>query len=141
MPIERVEGLVGCTCHHPELVNLYGCSIGEGTKIGAFVEIGAGVTIGKNCKIQSHVFIPPGVTIGNDVFIGPRVAFCNVKWPDARTPAADFEKTTVMDGAVIGAGAVILPGVRIGQDAIVGAGAVVTKNVPDCRLVYGNPAR
>ncbi len=121
-------------------VNLYKCEIGEGTKIDAFVYIEEGVKIGKNVKIRPFTFIPTGVTIEDDVFIGPNVTFTNDKRPKVR---GDWEllQTTVKRGAAIGAGAVILPGVTIGEFALVGAGAVVTKDVPPKAIVVGNPAR
>ena len=137
MPIVNVKGFENCICHHPELVNLYECEIGEGTKIGTFVEIGRGVVIGRQCKIESHAFIPEGVRIGNFVFIGPGAIFCNVKYP---MTGEKYHFTTVRDGAVVGAGAVILPGLVIGEKAIIGAGAVVTKNVDSGITVIGNPA-
>lgn len=136
-----VEGFENCICHNPQLVNLYGCSFGFGTRIGAFVEIGMGVMVGAYCKIQSFVYIPHGVEIGDRVFIGPRVCFTNVKRPNLFNAKPDFLRTVVGDGAVIGAGAVILPGIRIGESAVVGAGAVVTKDVPDGATVKGNPAK
>lgn len=137
MPIVNVKGIENCIIHHPELVNLYECEIGEGSKIGAFVEIGAGVTIGKRCKIQSHAFIPPGIVIGDDVFVGPHVCFCNTKHP---MKGEKYKETFVLNRAVIGAGAVILPGIIIGIGAIVGAGAVVTKSINCGITVVGNPA-
>lgn len=130
-------------------VNLFGCSIGEGTKIGCFVEIKKGVRIGRNCKIEPFVFIPEGVTIGDGVFVGPHVCFTNDKYPAAVNPDGSLKsvsdwkcsETTVEDRVAIGAGAVILPGVRIGADSLIGAGAVVTKDVPPKCCVIGNPAR
>jgi UDP-2-acetamido-3-amino-2,3-dideoxy-glucuronate N-acetyltransferase len=138
MPIENVQGFENIICHHPELVNLYGCSLGEGTKIGAFVEIGEGVKIGKRCKIQTGAFIPSGVTIWDDVFVGPGATFCNSKYPMSGEP---FEHIVVHGGAVIGANATILPGVRIGEGSVVAAGAVVTKDVPPFTTVMGVPAK
>lgn len=108
------------------------CSIGQGCYV-------AGV-IGDGCRLQNHVSIWKGVTLGKDVFVGPGATFTNVKLPRAETKQA-FLETKVADGATIGANATILPGITIGKKAIVGAGAVVTKNVPDFAMVYGNPAR
>lgn len=134
---------------HPELVNLYGCTIGDETRIASFVEIKKGAIIGKKCKIMAFVFIPEGVTIEDEVFVGPHVVFTNDKRPKATNPDGSFQKegdwtlsrVHVGRGATIGAGAVILPGVTIGRDAFVGAGAVVTRDVPDGITVVGNPAR
>jgi acetyltransferase-like isoleucine patch superfamily enzyme len=130
-------------------VNLYGCEIGDGSKIGSFVEIQKGVRIGRHCKISSHTFICEGVTVEDEVFIGHGVQFINDKYPRATTldgslqTEADWrvEPTWVERGAAIGTGATILGGVRIGERAIVGAGAVVTKDVPSGAVVAGNPAR
>ena len=135
--------------HHPNQVNLYGCTIGEGTSIGAFVEIKKTAIVGRNCKLQAMVYIPEGVIIGDGVFIGPNVTFTNDRRPRATNPdgtkkdACDWkmEKTYVRDGASIGAGATILPGITIGKNALVGAGSVVTKDVPDGATVLGNPAK
>ena len=130
-------------------VNLYGCEIGDGSKIGSFVEIQKGARIGRHCKISSHTFICEGVTIEDEVFIGHGVQFINDKYPRATTQDGSLqtdsewqvEPTRVERGASIGTGATILGGVRIGTRAIVGAGAVVTKNVPPGATVAGNPAR
>lgn len=138
MPVNNVKGFEKCICHHPELVNLYDCEIGEWTKIAAFVEIGKGVKIGKRCKIQAHAFIPEGAIIGDDVFIGPHACFCNVKHP---MTGENYQKTYIGDNVVIGAGAVILPGARIGGGCVIGAGAVVTKDIMPCSTVKGNPAK
>jgi acetyltransferase-like isoleucine patch superfamily enzyme len=138
MPVRDVEGFEHCICHDQSLVNLYECEIGEGTKIGAFVEIGRGVRIGDRCKIQSHVYIPEGVQIGDSVFIGPGAVFTNSKYPMRGKP---YDATIVEDDAVIGANATILPGVTIGAGAIVGAGAVVTRDVKPLQTVMGNPAK
>lgn len=134
--------------YHPELVNLYGCEIGDNTKIGAFVEIRKQVKIGKNCKIQAFAFIPEGVTVEDDVFIGPHVCFINDKFPRATVAGrlreeTDWkaEKTLVERGASIGANATILCGLTIGKNAMVAAGSVVTKDVPANAIVMGNPAR
>ncbi len=130
-------------------VNLYGCEIGNNTKIGSFVEIQKGARIGRNCKVSSHTFICEGVHIEDEVFIGHGVNFINDKYPRATTKdgalqtEADWqvERTNVRRGASIGTGAVILGGLEIGERAIVGAGAVVTKNVPAGSVVAGNPSR
>ena len=130
-------------------VNLYGCEIGDGTKIGSFVEIQKGVRVGRNCKISSHTFICEGVEIEDEVFVGHGVNFINDKYPRATTPdgamqtEADWEvlPTIVRRGASIGTGAVILGGVTIAERATIGAGAVVTKDVPASAVVAGNPAR
>jgi UDP-2-acetamido-3-amino-2,3-dideoxy-glucuronate N-acetyltransferase len=130
-------------------VNLYGCRIGDGSRIGTFVEIQRGATIGARCKIQSHTFICDGVTIGDEVFVGHGVMFVNDKRPSATTTGGALQaeddwtmlRTVVHDGASIGSGAVILGGVEIGAGALVGAGAVVTADVPPGATVAGVPAR
>jgi acetyltransferase-like isoleucine patch superfamily enzyme len=132
-----------------KFINLYGCEIGENTKIGAFVEIQKNATVGKNCKISSHTFICEGVTIEDDAFIGHNVAFINDTYPRATAPGGQLktekdwtvERTLVKRGASIGSGATILANVVIGENAIVGAGSVVTKDVPANTIVAGNPAR
>jgi acetyltransferase-like isoleucine patch superfamily enzyme len=123
-----------------DFVNAYGCEIGNGTKVGAFVEIQKGVKIGKNCKISSHSFICEGVVIEDNVFIGHNVTFINDKYPKVR---GDWKviKTLVKKGASIGSSSTIMCGVTIGEGALVGAGSVVTKNVPAKKIVAGNPAR
>ena len=140
---------VGSNVKIYDFVNLYGCSIGDNTKIGTFVEIQKGVVIGKNCKISSHSFICEGVSMGNGVFIGHQVAFINDKYPKAINPDGSMQtekdwtlmKTLVKDEASIGTGAVILGGITIGKGATVGAGSVVTKDVEDYTTVVGNPAK
>jgi acetyltransferase-like isoleucine patch superfamily enzyme len=133
---------------HP-LVNLYGCEIGDNTKIGAFVEIQKGARIGKNCKISTHTFICQGVTIEDDCFVGHNVTFINDKYPQAVNEAGTLQTdddwacipTLVKRGASIGSSATILCGLVIGEYATVGAGAVVTRDVPAHATVVGNPAR
>ena len=129
--------------------NLYGCTVGDGTRIGPFVEVQRGAEIGARCKIQSHSFVCDGVSIGDEVFVGHGVLFINDKYPRATTPGgalqteSDWElrRTVVECRASLGSGAVILGGVRIGAGAIVGAGAVVTRDVAPGVTVAGNPAR
>jgi acetyltransferase-like isoleucine patch superfamily enzyme len=130
-------------------INLYGCEIGDETKIGAFVEVQKNAAIGRRCKISSHSFICEGVTIEDHVFIGHGVTFINDSYPRATTAtgelqtAADWavERTVVKQGASIGSGATILSNVTIGERAIVGAGSMVTRDVPPDTIVSGNPAR
>ncbi len=130
-------------------VNLYGCEIGDNTKIGTFVEIQKGATIGKNCKISSHTFVCEGVHIEDNCFIGHNVTFINDKYPRATNPDGSMQAeadwfcvpTYVKKGASIGSSATILCGVTIGENAIVGAGSVVTKDVPANTVVAGVPAR
>lgn len=135
--------------HHPDLVNLYGCTIADGTKIGAFVEIQKGVHIGRNCKISSHSFLCTGVSIADGVFVGHGVMFINDLYPKAVNSdnglqtEADWTviTTRVKARASIGSNATILGGVTIGEGALVAAGAVVSKDVPDYAIVAGVPAR
>jgi acetyltransferase-like isoleucine patch superfamily enzyme len=130
-------------------INLYGCEIGDETKIGAFVEIQKNATVGKRCKISSHTFICEGVTIQDHVFVGHGVTFINDSYPRATTSTGDLqtesdwqvERTLVRQGASIGSGSTILCDVVIGEHAIVGAGSVVTRDVPAHTIVAGNPAR
>lgn len=121
-------------------VNLYKCKIGKNCKIDAYVYIEEDVTIGDNCKIRPFVFIPSGVIIEDNVFIGPGVVFTNDKYPKT-SGEWKLLPIRIKEGASIGAGATILPGVTIGKNAIVGAGSVVTKDVPDNAIAAGNPAR
>ncbi len=130
-------------------INLYGCEVGDRTKIGAFVEIQRNAKIGKNCKISSHTFICEGVTVEDNVFVGHGVTFINDSYPRATTPGGklktdkdwNVEPTVVKKGASIGSGATILSNVIIGENALVGAGSVVTKDVPPNAIVVGNPAK
>ena len=131
-----------------KFINLYGCQIGDNTKIGAFVEIQKNAFIGRNCKISSHTFICEGVTIEDEVFVGHGVTFINDVYPRATTGGqlqteADWrlEPTLIKRGASIGSGATILANVTIGENAIIGAGAVVTRDVPANVIVAGNPGR
>jgi UDP-2-acetamido-3-amino-2,3-dideoxy-glucuronate N-acetyltransferase len=150
MPVASTVKLgAGVKIFHPDLVNLYGCEIGDETKIGAFVEIQKGAHIGARCKISSHTFICEGVTVEDEVFVGHGVVFINDRQP--RATAADGKLQTEADwavvptrirrGASIGSGAVIMCGITIGENAMVGAGAVVTKDVARDTVVAGVPAR
>jgi acetyltransferase-like isoleucine patch superfamily enzyme len=130
-------------------INLYGCEIGDETKIGAFVEIQKNASVGRRCKISSHTFICEGVELEDNVFVGHSVTFINDSYPRATTASGELqseadwrvEKTLVKKGASIGSGSTILCGVTIGENAIVGAGSVVTKDVPPNAIVAGNPAK
>jgi UDP-2-acetamido-3-amino-2,3-dideoxy-glucuronate N-acetyltransferase len=132
-----------------KFLNLYGCEIGDNTKIGAFVEIQKNATVGRNCKVSSHTFVCEGVTIEDEVFIGHGVTFINDMYPRAATAGGELQTesdwkvttTLVKKGASIGSGATILAGVVVGENALVGAGSVVTKSVPANAVVAGNPAR
>ena len=132
-----------------QFINLYGCQIGDNTKIGAFVEIQKNASVGKNCKVSSHTFVCEGVTIEDNVFIGHSVTFINDSFPRATAPDGQLqteqdwkvEKTLVKKGASIGSGSTILANVVIGENAIVGAGSVVTRDVAPNTIVAGNPAK
>jgi acetyltransferase-like isoleucine patch superfamily enzyme len=132
-----------------KFINLYGCEVGDETKIGAFVEIQKNATVGKRCKISSHTFICEGVTVEDNVFIGHGVMFINDSYPRATAgdgnlqTEADWkvERTVIKKGASVGSGATILSNISIGENAIVGAGSVVTKDVAPNSIVAGNPAR
>jgi len=132
-----------------KFINLYGCEIGDETKIGAFVEVQKNAKIGRRCKISSHTFICEGVTIEDNVFVGHGVMFINDSYPRATKPNGNLqtdadwkvERTVVKTGASIGTGVTILPNICVGEHAIVGAGSVITKDVPANAIVAGNPAK
>ena len=132
-----------------DFINLYGCSIGDNTKIGPFVEVQKNAFIGKRCKISSHTFICEGVTIEDDVFVGHGVMFINDKYPRSTNESGELQteedwevvSTIVKQGASIGSNATLLCGITVGSGSIVGAGSVVTRNVPDKTVVAGNPAK
>ena len=140
---------IGLNVRLHAFVNLYGCTIGDNTKIGSFVEIQKNAYIGRNVKISSHTFICEGVTIEDDVFVGHNVSFINDKYPRATGSGGELQTesdwqvvpTRVKRGASIGTSATILCGVTIGENTVVGAGSVVTRDVPDNVIVAGNPAR
>ena len=149
MPITRLSAASDVVVHYPELVNLYDCSVGSGTKIGPFVEIQKNSHVGARCKISSHSFICEGVTIEDEVFVGHGVVFTNELYPRATNTDGSMKTdadwtvvpTLIRRGASIGSNATIMAGVTIGYGALVGAGAVVTRNVPDHAIVAGVPAR
>lgn len=139
----------GVVIHHPQLVNLYGCTIGAGSRIGTFVEIQKNAVVGRNCKISSHSFVCEGVTLEDGVFVGHGVMFTNDPHPRALTHDGELQTdsdwsvvpTLVRRNASIGSNATILAGITIGEGAMVGAGAVVTHDVPDFAIVAGVPAK
>ena len=149
MPLKNVNLAASAEVFHPDLVNLYGCTIGAETKVGTFVEVQKGAVIGARCKISSHSFICEGVTIEDEVFIGHGVMFINDIEPRATTAGGGLQteadwsvvETLVCRGASIGTGAVIMGGVTIGARALIGAGAVVTRDVKPGDVVAGVPAR
>ena len=141
--------IIGDNVHIYDFTNLYGCKIGDNTKIGTFVEIQKNTKIGKNCKISSHSFICEGVTIEDNVLIGHNVTFINDLFPRATTASGELQtgkdwnciSTVVKKGASVGSSATLLCGITIGENAIVGAGSMVTKDVPPNTIVAGNPAK
>lgn len=150
MPVAQSVKLgEGVRIFHPDMVNIYGCSLGDKTTVGPFVEIQGGVEIGKNCKIQSHTFICEGVSIEDEVFVGHGVMFINDLFPRSTNPDGSMQsmedwtlvKTVIKRRASIGSNATIVGGVTVGENALIGAGAVVTKDVPDYAIAVGVPAR
>lgn len=148
MPVVSVSLGANAVITHPDLVNIYGCSIGDDTRIGPFVEAQRGCSIGARCKISSHTFICSGVTIEDEVFVGHGVMFTNDLLPRATNDDGslqggsdwDLVQTLVRRRASIGSNATIIAGITIGEGALIGAGAVVTRDVPDYAIVVGNPA-
>jgi acetyltransferase-like isoleucine patch superfamily enzyme len=150
-PLRRIapDVKLGKRCRVYGFTNLYGCTIGDDSKVGTFVEIQKGSAIGSRCKISSHTFICEGVTIEDNVFIGHNVTFTNDRYPRATAASGKLQTdadwacipTVVERGASIGSGATLLCGIRVGRNAIVGAGSVVTRDVPANAIVAGNPAR
>lgn len=149
MPVNECEIASDVHIPQPDLVNLYGCTIGSQSKIGAFVEIQSGCEVGARCKVSSHSFLCEGVTLEDNVFVGHGVMFTNDRFPASTTPDGALKgpsdwtclPTLVRKGAAIGSNATILCGLTIGEAALVGAGAVVTRDVPDFAVVTGVPAR
>lgn len=150
MPIsDSVRLGEGVMIHHPQLVNLYGCAVGAGSRVGAFVEIQKNASVGERCKISSHTFVCEGVTIEDEVFVGHGVMFINDIFPQAANADGSAQSeadwsvvpTLVKRRASIGSNATIMGGVTIGANALIGAGAVVTKDVPDHAIVAGVPAK
>jgi acetyltransferase-like isoleucine patch superfamily enzyme len=149
MPERNCDLAEGVFITHPDLVNLYGCRIGEGSRIGPFVEIQSDCVVGRRCKISSHSFLCSGVVIEDNVFIGHGVMFTNDRFPRATNEAGELqgssdwtcESILVKQGASIGSNATVLCGVTIGRGAMIGAGSVVTSDVPDHAIVVGVPAR
>jgi UDP-2-acetamido-3-amino-2,3-dideoxy-glucuronate N-acetyltransferase len=139
MPIVNSQIHPSVTIHHPELVNIYNSTIGEGTKIASFVEIGD-AKIGRFCKIEAYSFIPPGSIIEDYVFVGPHSTLTNDRYPSAKPKPWMREPVTIKRGASVGAGSVICPGVTVGENALVGAGSVVSRDVLPCQIIHGPKA-
>lgn len=149
MPINNIERGDDVVITHPDLVNLYGCRIGAGSRIGPFVEVQRGASIGARCKISSHTFVCEGVTIEDEVFIGHGVMFTNDIYPRATNADGSLQgagnwqlaTTRVKRGASIGSNATVVAGIVVGREALIGAGAVVTRDIPDFAIAVGVPAR
>ncbi len=142
--IVREDVILGRDSKVWHFCNIYGCKIGDNSQVGSYSEVKSGVVIGDNCRIQPYVFIPEGTHIGNNVFIGPRVTFLNDKFPTARKAIEGtwtLDSVVVEDDVTLGGNVTINPGVKIGRGSFIGAGSVVTRDVPEYSVAWGNPAR